>query len=172
MIMIGLVAIQFTDPAFRHGTALALHQLVDYIDPHRVALAAPRSVDRQQGSEPERVIRVRADPRGHYYLNGTVNGVEFRFMIDTGATSIALPRGAVNQLGLSELRFDIPTMTAGGRVLNAGIKLKTLAVQSFVVADFPALVSEGGLEQALLGMSWLRLFRNVDIENGVMTLRY
>ena len=62
---------------------------------------------------------MRAADDGHYYLKGSADGAEFRFMIDTGASTVALPREAANQLHLSGLQFDIWTITANGPARDA-----------------------------------------------------
>ncbi|MGH7156024.1 MAG: retropepsin-like aspartic protease family protein, partial [Acetobacteraceae bacterium] len=120
----------------------------------------------------ERAIWIKADANGHYYIKGSADGVPLEFMIDTGASSIVLPKAAAERLHVGPLSFDIATSTANGPVQNAQITIHKLTIGEFTVNDVPAVVNGGALDQPLLGMSWLRLFRSVQIQNGIMTLGY
>ena len=128
------------------------------------------------GSRPaegfERAIWIKAGPDGHYYVKGTADGVPLQFMIDTGASNIVLPTGAAERLHVGPLNFDLPTYTANGVTQSAEITIRKLTVGPFTMSDIPAMVNRGPLDMPLLGMSWLRLFRSIEIENGVMTLHY
>ena len=154
---LGLIAVVFSASGYRREVAAALHELTAWIDP---------------GKSGDRAIRIKADARGHYRLHGRLNGVEVRFLVDTGATNVVLNRAAAQQLGFTQLKFDTPSSTANGIVLNARAKLKTLAIKSFIVRDFPVLVGGGELDELVLGMTWIHLFDSVEIKGGVMTLRY
>lgn len=118
----------------------------------------------------EHVIRITADSRGHYVVNGTADGVPLQFLIDSGATNIVLTKAAARRLNTGPLRFDVTTSTANGPVQNAEIRIGTLTVGTHTATGVPALVNGGDLEESLLGMSWLKQFRSIDIKNGVMTL--
>lgn len=122
------------------------------------------------GHESERVIRITADSRGHYVVNGTADGVPLQFLIDSGATNIVLTKAKARRLNAGPLRFDVTTSTANGPVQNAEIRIGTLTVGTHTAAGVPALVNGGELEESLLGMSWLKQFRSVEIKNNVMTL--
>jgi clan AA aspartic protease (TIGR02281 family) len=115
-------------------------------------------------------IRIAADPRGHYVVKGTANGVPLEFLIDSGATNIVLTKSDARRLNAGPLRFDVNTSTANGSVQSAEMTIGTLTVGSHTLTAVPALVNGGELDQSLLGMSWLRQFRSIEIKNGVMTL--
>lgn len=116
------------------------------------------------------VIRINADSRGHYVVNGTADGIPLQFMIDSGATNIVLTKADARRLNVGSLRFDVTTSTANGPVQNAEIRIGTLTVGTHSATGVPALVNGGELEESLLGMTWLRQFRSIEIKNGVMTL--
>jgi clan AA aspartic protease (TIGR02281 family) len=120
----------------------------------------------------DRVIRIKADSRGHYYVKGSANGVPFEFMIDSGSTNIVFPRADAERLHVGPLRFDIGMSTANGRIQSAQITIHELTIGSFTMSDVPALVNGGELDEPLLGAGWLGLFRSIEIKNGVMTLHY
>ncbi|NJN40238.1 MAG: hypothetical protein HC807_04425 [Gammaproteobacteria bacterium] len=65
-------------------------------------------------------VKLSADANGHYMANGTVNGAAVRFLVDTGATMIALPASVARQAGIrySNARADgadagVPPMPSG-----------------------------------------------------------
>lgn len=120
----------------------------------------------------ERAIWIKADANGHYYVKGSADGVPLQFMIDSGATNIVLPKEAAQRLNVGPLSFDIATSTANGPIQSAQITIHKLTIGEFTVSDIPAVVNGGALDMPLLGMSWLRLFRSIEIQNGVMTLHY
>ncbi len=119
-----------------------------------------------------RAIWIKANSNGQYFIKGSADGIPLEFMIDSGATNIVLPKGAAGRMSVGPLSFDVPTSTANGTVQNAQITIHQLTIGDFTATDIPALVNGGELDQPLLGMSWLRLFRSVDIQNGIMTLSY
>lgn len=125
------------------------------------------------GHESERfdhLIRITANSRGHYVVNGTADGVTLQFMIDSGATNIVLTKADARKLNVGPLSFDINTSTANGAVHSAAVTIGSLTVGSHTATGVPALVNGGELDQSLLGMSWLKQFKSIEIKNNVMTL--
>ena len=120
----------------------------------------------------DHVIRIKAGPDSHYYVEGDADGVPVKFMIDTGSTRIVLPKQIAERLNVGPLNFDIPTYTANGVSHDAEITIRKLTVGPYSGNNIPAMVNGGPLDTPLLGMSWLRLFRSIEIQNGVMTLHY
>jgi len=108
------------------------------------------------GSAPERVT-LTADSRGHFFTTGTVNGVSMRFMVDTGASTVAFSvdeakRAGVNYLAGTRGRVQTANGIAGVYV----VKLDSLRVGDITVNNVDAMVVEGDkLGIALLGMSFL-----------------
>lgn len=152
-----------------YGPALAggLFRFIPFLAPTLEPVSGPRATERS-----DHVIRIKADSNGHYYVKASADGVPLEFMIDTGASYITLTKEAAGRLSVGPLSFDIATNTANGPIQNAQITIHQLTVGSYTVSDIPAVVNGGNLDEPLLGMSWLRLFRSIEIENGVMTLHY
>ena len=98
-----------------------------------------------------------ADPRGHFVVDGQINGGSVRFLIDTGATTIALSSADAVRLGI-DYRKGRPDMmgTANGMVTAYALKLDTVRVGDIVLNNVDAAVLEGNpMPFALLGMSFL-----------------
>jgi aspartyl protease family protein len=152
-----------------YGPALAggLLGFVPFLAPILESGHEPRATE---GSD--HVIRIKADSNGHYYAKGSADGVPLEFMIDTGASYITLTKEAAGRLHAGPLSFDLATNTANGPIQNAQITIHQLTIGPYTASDIPAVVNGGALDEPLLGMSWLRLFRSIEIENGVMTLHY
>ena len=100
---------------------------------------------------------VTADSRGHFITTGTVNGMSIRFMVDTGASSVALSvdeakRAGVNYLAGTRSRVQ----TANGVAVVYIVKLDSVRVGDITVNNVDAVIVESDkLGIALLGMSFL-----------------
>lgn len=107
------------------------------------------------GSAPS--VTLTADAQGHYQTLGQVNGGTVTFLVDTGATSIALPSAEARRLGINYLNGQRGyTQTANGKAVAYRITLDTVKVGDITLHAVEAVVLEGdGLKIALLGMSFL-----------------
>lgn len=109
---------------------------------------------------------------GHYFTAGSINGYPVAFMVDTGATDIAMNMNQARRLGL-DLKRGRPGIsnTAGGMVDTLQVTLGKVSVGSIVTHDISATVVLGDHPtQILLGNSFLS---KVEIreQSGVMVLR-
>jgi len=109
-----------------------------------------------------------ADGRGHFLAEGAVNGKPVRFVVDTGATVVALPASEAVRLGI-DYRKGRPgsTRTAGGPVPVYRLVFDTVKVGSIELRAVEGLVIEQGLDIALLGMSFLS---RVEMKNEGQTM--
>lgn len=109
---------------------------------------------------------------GHYHLTAQVNGTPVRFVIDTGATTIALgPRDAA-RVGINpdELVFAGQARTANGIVETATVLLDSVVIGDIRDTRVPAVVLRADLDQSLMGMSYLSRFARVSIEGNRLIL--
>lgn len=112
-------------------------------DPTPAAVGRPASLVKQ--------------PDGHFWAEATVNGKAVRFLVDTGATTVALTAADAKRLGLDldEMTFDRPVHTAAGEVKAAMVELDYVSVAGARVEKVQTLVLKEGLPHSLLGMSYL-----------------
>lgn len=117
-------------------------------------------------------IEVPVGNDGHYQLTALVNGTPVRFVIDTGASSIALgPRDAERVgIDLDNLAYIGEARTANGIVETAPVRLDTLTIGDIRDENVPAMVLRADLEQSLMGMSYLSRFARVSIEGNRLIL--
>ena len=119
-------------------------------------------------------VTLAADTRGHFFAEGAINGNPVRFLVDTGATSIALPASVAVRLGIDYRKGQRAfTSTAAGVVPYYRVRLDTVSLGAIELSGVDAGVVEGGLEVALLGMSFLnRLEMRRDGELMTLTRRF
>ena len=102
-------------------------------------------------------VTLTADTQGHYLTLGQINGGTVQFLVDTGATTIALPSAEARRLGINYLGGPRGyTQTANGRAAAYRVTLDTVKIGDITLHAVEAVVLEGdGLKMALLGMSFL-----------------
>ena len=113
-------------------------------------------------------------PNGHFETDALVNGRPVRFLIDTGATGIALSYRTAQSIGLpvESLAFTGITRTANGVASVAPVRLDTIAVGGIRRDDLAASVSSpGALGVNLLGQSFLESLAGYERRADRLTLR-
>ena len=97
-----------------------------------------------------------AGPGGHFVAEGQINGGAIRFLVDTGATAIALPAADAKRLGIDYQKGRRGmTNTAAGPTPMYVVRLDTVRVGGIELQAVDAIVIEQGLNVALLGMTFL-----------------
>ncbi len=120
----------------------------------KVEMPAPVSEPAASGSKS---AEIRKGGDGHFWADGQVNGANVRFLVDTGATAVALAPRDAEHLGISpaDLDFKYHVMTAAGEARAAAVKLDKVTVAGVTLDKVDALVIEKGLDTSLLGMTYL-----------------
>lgn len=118
------------------------------------------------------VAYVARDLSGHFHADALVNGTHVRFMVDTGASDVALTASDAERLGfdLSKLAYTIPYATANGVILAARVTLDEVSIGGVKVRNVRASVSRTGLERSLLGMSFLTELRGFEFQGNRLVL--
>ena len=96
-------------------------------------------------------------PDGHFWADADVNGKRVHFLVDTGATAVALTPTDAAKLGfrLEDLQYSYQVTTAGGSSHAAAVTLAVVSINGAKLNNVHALVVEDGLDVSLLGMSYL-----------------
>jgi aspartyl protease family protein len=112
-------------------------------------------------------------PDGHFYADLMVNGTPVHFMVDTGASMVALTKEDAQRIGLqfSDGDFTGAAQTAGGQVKLKPVTLDRVTLGALEANQVEAAIVGEGLGQSLLGQSWLRQVGKVTIEGDRMVLR-
>lgn len=109
---------------------------------------------------------------GRFATDARVDGRPIAFIVDTGASQIALRASDAASLGYHPREHDytIRVSTANGEGRAAAIELSRVEVGEIIVRDVPALViPDAALSVNLLGMSFLSRVRWTQ-ERGQLVL--
>jgi len=144
------------------------------IDGKRRALKMGQAYASAGGGSGNNSVTLKADARGHFVADGQVNGGTVRFLVDTGATAVALPATEAKRLGIDYLKGERGfVQTANGAAPAYRVKLDTVRLGDITLNNIDAMVLEGGLSMPLLGMTFLnRTEMKRDGETMVLTKRY
>ena len=97
-----------------------------------------------------------ADGRGHFFAEGSVNGVALRFLVDTGASMVMLPADDARRLGIDYLAAPkTRVQTAAGPISAYLITLDRMRVGAIELNGIDGIVVDQGGQMPLLGMSFL-----------------
>ena len=122
------------------------------------------------GANAPKEIVLSAGPGGHFSSAGTINGKTVQFMVDTGATSIAMSQSEANRIGLDWQRGRRGlSQTAGGVVPVFAVNLTSVNVGGIEVVNVDAVVLPSDMPMVLLGNSFLSRF-SMRREGDVMRL--
>jgi clan AA aspartic protease (TIGR02281 family) len=115
----------------------------------------------------------RAGPLGHVVLTASVNGAPVRFLVDTGASTVALSPADARAAGINPdaLAFDKTTTTANGVVRVAPVMLREIRIEHLSVENVPAVV-DANLSGSLLGMSFLSRLKSFEMREGALTFSW
>lgn len=112
-------------------------------------------------------------PDGHFWVEARVNTGSIKFLVDTGASVVALtPLDAqLAGVNLQTLKYTSPINTAAGKVMAAPVTLSVISVGNVRVHDVRAVVIRKGLPHSLLGMSYLGELQSVEASRSMLILR-
>ena len=120
-----------------------------------------------------RTLSIPRDGRGHFATEGRIDGQRIAFMVDTGASVVALNESAAARFGLRPSRSDYraTVSTANGTVKAAPARLARVEIGGLVVRDVDAMVlPDEALSENLLGLSFLSKLKRFEYANGKMVL--
>ncbi len=115
-------------------------------------------------------VQLASNGQGHFLASGQINGQPVAFLLDTGATDVAIPAGVAKQLGLKR-GAPISLHTANGTSTGYRTQLARLQLGAIVLTDVRALVAPGMQgDEILLGMSALKQLEFTQ-RDGTLLLR-
>jgi aspartyl protease family protein len=120
-----------------------------------------------------RSISIPRDSRGHFQTEGRIDGQRIGFMVDTGASVIALNETSAARFGLRPSRgdYNATVTTANGTIKAARTRLAMVDIGGLVVRDVDAMVlPDEALSENLLGLSFLSKLKRFEYANGKMVL--
>lgn len=120
-----------------------------------------------------RSVALNSDSRGHFQADARVDGRDIEFMVDTGASVIALTEKDAARIGIRPFPSDYTTnvSTANGPAKAAPARIASIDIGGVVVRDVEALVMpDKVLSQNLLGMAFLSRLKRFEYSNGRLVL--
>ena len=107
----------------------------------------------------QRVV-LTADSRGHFLPQGQINGRAVQFLVDTGASQIAIGEPEAQRLNLDYQRGErVGVQTANGQAVGYRLTLDTVRVGEVQVRAVQAIVIPQPMPYVLLGNSFLNRFQ-------------
>jgi len=139
------------------------------------ATSVPRTTVSVASTAPtgSRSLAISRDGRGHFQAEGRIDGQRIGFMVDTGASVVALNETSAARFGLRPSRSEYSSIvsTANGTIKAARARIAMLDVGGLVVRDVDAMVlPDEALSENLLGLSFLSRLKRFEYANGQMVL--
>jgi len=148
VVFAAVMAVRFIDSGVRVPTDVAVVQ-------PPVASSPPRS-------SAGRIVSISRDGKGHFQVEARIDGRPIPFLVDTGASAIALRESAAVRAGIRvhERDYTIRVSTANGVTRGAPVRLASVDIDGVVVRDVQAVVQpDDVLPFNLLGMTYLSRVR-------------
>lgn len=136
------------------------------------APAKPEAADSWSAAPAAAPTLVRRSPNGHFYVDAQVNGGLAHFVVDTGATAVALTVDDARRLGVpfSEMDFTTVGRGASGDVRGARVTLDRISVEGKEARSVRAVVVQD-LDVSLLGQTYLSRLASVSMAGDEMRLQ-
>ena len=133
------------------------NQAVFEIDGKRETLRMGQKISAHYAPAVKPVVMLTADAKGHFVTTGSINGASTRFLVDTGASTVAMSSSEAQRLGISYLRGERGYgSTANGMVSVYRVMLNEVRLGDITLNQVEGAVIEGGgMPATLLGMSFL-----------------
>ncbi|MBC9031741.1 TIGR02281 family clan AA aspartic protease [Sphingomonas sp. JC676] len=133
------------------------------------AASASLGLDDQQVQG--KTVRIRMSPDGHFWARVTLNGVERRMLVDSGATITAISDRTAQAANIS-VHDGLPAIieTANGSVAARRGTIDELAVGPLKTQDLGVVVAESFGDLDVLGMNFLSRLHSWRVEGNVLIL--
>lgn len=142
----------------------------DRFEPHLSRLLAPleRNAQEVEGEE----VRLRMAPDGHFWATVTLDGVERRMLVDSGATVTAISERTAQAAGIEPVKPAVPMLirTANGTVVARQSNVDELRLGNITARDLGVVVSPAFGEVDVLGMNFLSRLKSWRVEGRTLVL--
>ena len=140
------------------------------VDGKRRELVRGQTYSSRPSASGAQSVTLSAGAGGHFITDGQVNGAAIRFMVDTGASTVAIPASDAIRLHLDYKKGRRgTTQTAAGPAEVFLVRLNSVRIGDIEVQNVEAVVIERGLDIALLGNSFLNRM-DMRRDGATMTL--
>lgn len=131
-----------------------------------------RLTDAPQQQAVGKSLHIRISEDGHFWVAGSVNGKDTRFLIDSGATLTTLSDEAAAQAGLKTDSFapGLAMQTANGVVIAKRSEISGLMIGPIQTSELPVIVSDRMNGVNVLGMNFLSRLKSWRVEKDQMVL--
>ena len=131
-----------------------------------------RDVSSSVTTEGVREVVLRRNRMGHYVSSGEINGQPVVFLLDTGATGVAIPDSIAQRLRLPRGRA-MATATANGTARSYQTRLGEVALGDIRLQNVDATIAPGlQMDEVLLGMSFLKYIEFTQRGNELTLRQY
>jgi aspartyl protease family protein len=144
----------------------------DSIAPTMMA-ARPQAPAAQTAGSNSHSVVIAPGSNGHFEVEGRIDGRRMDFMVDTGASLVALTARDAAMLGIhpAERDYIATVKTANGVVRAAPVKLGMVEIDDLTVRNVAAMVMpDGALSDNLLGLSFLSRLHRFEYSEGKLVL--
>ena len=161
--------------AIMAGLGVFMAQMAEKFTPAAASTAPARQADTSPAPVQSglRSLNIRRDNRGHFATEGRIDGQRIAFMLDTGASVVALNESSAARFGLRPTpgQYTATVSTANGTIKAARTQIPMIEVGGLIVRDVDAMVlPDEALSENLLGLSFLSKLRRFEYANGQMVL--
>jgi aspartyl protease family protein len=154
------------------GLGVGMARMADTMTPAKSTVAVARTNDVAAASS-GRTVSIDKDRNGHFQTEARVDGSYLNFMVDTGATVIALKERDAARVGIHPAPVDYTAnvSTANGPAKAARAHLTSIEIGGVRVRDVDALIMpDGMLDQNLLGMAFLSRLKRFEYADGRLVM--
>jgi aspartyl protease family protein len=156
------------------GAGVFMAQMADRMTPASAhANASPKAAVETPAPAGGRTLSIPRDARGHFQTDARIDGQRIDFMVDTGASVVALNEKSAARFGLRPSRSDYnaTVSTANGTIKAARTRIAMMEVGGLIVRDVDAMVlPDEALSENLLGLSFLSRLKRFEYANGRLVL--
>jgi aspartyl protease family protein len=156
------------------GLGIFMAQIADRFTPASASTASVKTASLPAPAQTgARTLNIPRDQRGHFAADGRIDGQRVTFMLDTGASVVALNESSAARFGLRPTpgEYNAMVSTANGTIKAARARIAMIDLGGVIVRDVDAMVlPDEALSENLLGLSFLSKLKRFEYANGMMVL--